>query len=64
MTERRTNWKADVSKAAMQRAKRRQDIIVEIDRIRKDLQTVDVKSNQYDKLVAERAELRAKLATI
>jgi hypothetical protein len=64
MAERRINWKENVGEAARERAKRRHQIIIDIDEIREQLQKVDFRSSEYDNLIARKRELAAQLATI
>ena len=64
MNDRRNNWKEDIGKAARERAVKRQELLNELARLRQELSVCNVRSADYERLMAERAEVTAKLATL
>lgn len=65
--DRRNNWKEELGKAAQLRAARRQELIVEKDLLSQRLQNLTIeerKSQLYNQLKREQAEIVAQLATL
>ena len=63
MTERRTNWKEDLGKAARNRAAQRQELLNDLQAVREKI-SVERDRTRYNALKLEQREIIAKLATI
>lgn len=62
--KRRTDWKADLGKAARSRHDQKLALIVQLDETREAIQKAGVNFPIYDRLKAEQREIVAALATL
>lgn len=65
--DRRQNWKENLSEAAKARAKKRDNLLLEKERISEQIKALSIeqiKSPAYDELKRKQGEIVAKLATL
>lgn len=64
MTERRKNWKEEMSKSALERKQKRVDLLTQLDQTRREIQTCGLDFKKHDQLKARQREIIAQLATM